>query len=258
MVTASRQPEEIQTAAVSVSALTGAGALRRDPLRLDAALVSIPGVSLVNENVNVRNSTGYTRGLGSRVLILLDGIPALTSDFGNMNWDLLPVTDFERVEVIKGPASALYGSFALGGVINIITKAPQPQGRFAIRTSAGVYDQPYESEWHWTDRTLISIVWTRAIRGRLASSVSFFIGPARIHRRPGEPPFSALEFYRQINARLGRQIRADALWRLQPGSPRRVRAIAPGESLSRARRIFAVSHFARCLHVLSAISLANE
>ena len=154
VVTASREPEEIRKTVVSVSALTSETALRRDPLRLDAALESIPGVSLMGENVNVRNSTGYTRGLGSRVLILIDSVPVLISDLGSMNWDMLPVTDFERVEVIKGPASALYGSYALGGVINIITKAPQPQGRFSIRTSAGIYDKPYESAWHWTDRTL--------------------------------------------------------------------------------------------------------
>jgi len=154
VVTASRRPEEIQTAVVSVSALTATEALRRNPLRLDAALESIPGVSLVGENVNVRNSTGYTRGLGSRVLILLDGVPALPSDFGNMNWDILPITDVERVEVIKGPASALYGSFALGGVINVITRPPQPQGRFAVRISAGIYDKPYERDWRWTERTL--------------------------------------------------------------------------------------------------------
>lgn len=154
VVTASRQVEEIQTAAVSVSALSSEAAMRRNPLRIDAALESIPGVSLVGENVNVRNSTGYTRGLGSRVLVLLDGIPALPSDFGNMNWDILPVTDFERIEVIKGPASALYGSFALGGVINVITKPPTPEGRFSIRTSVGVYDDPFEKEWQWTNRTL--------------------------------------------------------------------------------------------------------
>jgi len=154
VVTASRRPEEIQTAAVSVSVLTNDEALRRNTLRLDAALESIPGVNLIGENVNVRNSTGYTRGLGSRVLVLMDGVPVLTSDFGTMNWDMLPVTDFERVEVIKGPASALYGSFALGGVINIITRPPQPGGRFALRTSAGIYDEPFERDWRWTDRTL--------------------------------------------------------------------------------------------------------
>jgi len=154
VVTASRRPEEAQTAAVSVSVLTNDEALRRNTLRLDAALESIPGVNLIGENVNVRNSTGYTRGLGSRVLVLMDGVPVLTSDFGTMNWDMLPVTDFERIEVIKGPASALYGSFALGGVINIITRPPQPGGRFAMRTSAGIYDEPFERDWRWTERTL--------------------------------------------------------------------------------------------------------
>lgn len=154
VVTATRQVEEIQTAAVSVSALSNESAMRRQPLRLDAALESIPGVNLIGENVNVRNSTGYTRGLGSRVLILIDGVPALPSDFGNMNWDILPVTDFERIEVIKGPASALYGSYALGGVINIITQPPRPEGLLSVRASAGVYDDPYEPEWRWTGRTL--------------------------------------------------------------------------------------------------------
>jgi len=176
VVTASRQPEEIQTAVVSVSALTTTEALRRDPQRIDAALESIPGVNLVGENVNVRNSTGYTRGLGNRVLVLLDGVPVLTSDLGNMNWDILPVTDFERVEVIKGPSSALYGSFALGGVINVITKAPQPQGRFSIRTSIGVYDKPYESVWRWTDRTLnfnrVDLSYSRQF-GKLGLRASF-------------------------------------------------------------------------------------
>ena len=154
VVTASRQPEEIHKAVVSISALSGEAALRRNALRMDAALESIPGVSLVEQNVNVRNSSGYNRGLGSRVLILIDGVPALPTDFGNMNWDILPVTDFERIEVIKGPSSALYGSFALGGVINIITKAPAPQGKLSVRTSAGFYDEPYYPEWKWTDRTL--------------------------------------------------------------------------------------------------------
>ncbi|MGH7494158.1 MAG: TonB-dependent receptor [bacterium] len=154
VVTATRQVEEIKTAAVSVSALTNESAMRRQPLRIDAALESIPGVNLIGENVNVRNSTGYTRGLGSRVLILIDGVAALPSDFGNMNWDILPVTDFERIEVIKGPASAIYGSYALGGVINIITQPPRPEGRLAVRASGGIYDEPYQKEWQWTDRSL--------------------------------------------------------------------------------------------------------
>jgi iron complex outermembrane receptor protein len=157
VVTASREVEEVQTAVVSVSALTSRDVVRRNSLRLDDALESLPGVSLIGgnvKNVNIRNSTGFTRGIASRVLILLDDVPVLISDFGSMNWDMLPVTDVERVEVIKGPYSALYGSYALGGVINIITKPPSPQGKFSLRTSAGIYDEPYEAEWRWTERTL--------------------------------------------------------------------------------------------------------
>lgn len=154
IVTASRQEETARMATASVSVLTRDTALRRNSLRLDRALESIPGVNMMGENVNIRNSTGYTRGLGSRVLMLLDGMPVLMSDFGNMNWDILPVTDIETVEVVKGPASAIYGSFALGGVMNIITRAPSAQPRLAVRATAGIYDEPLYAAWDWTDRTL--------------------------------------------------------------------------------------------------------
>ncbi len=154
VITASREPEKVQNAVVSVSTLPAEAALRRSALRLDTVLETVPGVNVMGENVNIRNSTGYTRGLGSRVLVLLDGVPVLISDLGNMNWDIIPVTDIERVEVVKGPASALYGSFALGGVINIITRNPRPEGNLLVRAIAGVYDRPYYPEWRWTDRTL--------------------------------------------------------------------------------------------------------
>ncbi len=154
VVTASREPEKVQNAVVSVSTLPAEAALRRSTLRLDAVLETVPGVNVIGENVNIRNSTGYTRGLGSRVLVLLDGVPVLISDLGNMNWDIIPVTDIERVEVVKGPASALYGSFALGGVINIITRHPEKDARMRVRFIAGVYDRPYYPQWRWTDRTL--------------------------------------------------------------------------------------------------------
>lgn len=154
MVTASKQEEEVSRATSSVSVLTSETALRRNALRMDKALESIPGVNMMGENVNIRNSSGYTRGLGSRVLVLLDGVPVLMSDFGNMNWDILPVADMARVEVVKGPASATYGSFALGGVMNIITRKPEPRARFSFRSTTGQYDRPYYDEWKWTGRTL--------------------------------------------------------------------------------------------------------
>jgi iron complex outermembrane receptor protein len=154
VITASKRQEDLQEAVNSVSVLSARDIERRNSFRVDKALESVPGVNLTAENVNIRGSTGYSRGAGSRVLVLLDGVPALTSDLGAMNWDIVPITDVERVEVVKGAGSALYGTFALGGIINIITKPPTTEGRLGLRLSAGIYDDPSEPEWKWTNRTL--------------------------------------------------------------------------------------------------------
>jgi len=88
-----------------------------------------------------QNSSVTMRGLdaSSRVLVLLDGVPLNKSAGGSVNWQLVPINAIQRIEVIKGPASAIYGNNAMGGVINIITKNPRKplQGEAAIQ--AGNY-----------------------------------------------------------------------------------------------------------------------
>jgi len=156
IVTGSRQQEDLQRAANSVSVVTPAEIRRRNRFRIDESLQSIAGITLVGENVNVRGGSGYALlGLGaSRVLMLIDDVPVLTSDLGRANWDILPVTEVERVEVLKGAASVLYGSGGISGVINILTKRPTVTPSFSFRQSAGVYDEPSVPEWKWTNRTL--------------------------------------------------------------------------------------------------------
>jgi iron complex outermembrane receptor protein len=119
-------------------------------------LQSIAGVTLVGENVNVRGGSGYALlGLGaSRVLMLIDDVPVLTSDLGRANWDILPVTEIERVEVLKGAASVLYGSGGVSGIVNVLTRRPSSSPSFSFRQSAGVYDEPSVREWKWTNNTL--------------------------------------------------------------------------------------------------------
>jgi iron complex outermembrane receptor protein len=156
IVTGSRQQEDLQRAANSVGVIASSEIRRRDRLRIDESLQSIAGVNLVGENVNVRGGSGYTLlGLGaSRVLMLIDDVPVLTSDLGRANWDILPVTEVERIEVLKGAASVLYGAGGISGVVNVLTRRPASTPSFSFRQSAGVYDDPSVDTWRWTNRTL--------------------------------------------------------------------------------------------------------
>jgi len=156
VVTGSRQAEDLNEAANSVSVLSASEIRQRDRFRIDEALQTIPGVELVGENVNVRGGTGYSLlGVGgSRVLMLIDDVPVLTSDLGRANWDILPVTELDRVEVLKGAASVLYGSGGISGVVNVITRRPTDEAQISFRHSIGIYSDPSVEEWKWTDKTL--------------------------------------------------------------------------------------------------------
>ncbi len=118
------------------------------------AVAYTPSVQFIGEQLNIRGSSGYSRGAGSRVLMLLDGVPANAGDSGAINWDVIPLTEVERIEVMKGAGSALYGTSALGGVINVVTADPPEDPITRVRLRAGFYDDPPFSEWIWSDQTL--------------------------------------------------------------------------------------------------------
>ncbi|MGD8699542.1 MAG: TonB-dependent receptor, partial [Gemmatimonadales bacterium] len=118
------------------------------------AVAFAPSIQFVGDQLNIRGSSGYSRGAGSRVLMLLDGVPANAGDSGSINWDVIPLTEIERIEVMKGAGSALYGTAALGGVINVVTADPPEDPITRVRLRAGFYDDPPFSEWIWSDQTL--------------------------------------------------------------------------------------------------------
>ena len=106
------------------------------------------------DQMDIRGSTGFARGVGSRVLMLLDGHPALSADGGEINFRALPVIDLARTEVVKGAYSALYGSNALGGVVNLITTPVDDRPTTAARAHFDAYDVP--SDYRWNDGLLNS------------------------------------------------------------------------------------------------------
>ncbi len=154
VVTAGKKAQSFQDVPNSVSIVTTRDIERRNRVYLNEVLEYTPGVNFMHGDVNIRGSSGFSLGAGSRVLLLLDGIPMMPGDSGDIKWDIIPISQIERVEVIKGAGSALYGSYALGGVINIISKEPSPEPFTELKFSSGIYDKPYYPEWEWTKKTL--------------------------------------------------------------------------------------------------------
>ena len=151
VVTATRRPQLFSEAPISMSVTDKRELTGFNSFTLSGPLRHLPGVSQVGSQVSIRGSSGYSRGTGSRVLLLLDGVPALSADQADIKWDTIPVTEVERVELIKGAGSALYGTGALGGVINVLTRSPSELPETRFRLVSGLYDQPAHPSWEWRD-----------------------------------------------------------------------------------------------------------
>lgn len=120
---------------------------------VDEALNKIPGVNIIDGQANIRGGSGYSYGAGSRVLLLMDDMPILQPDAGFPFWDDIPIENIEQVEVVKGAASALYGSAALNGIINIRTAYPRAEPETKVATFYTTYFKPEDAEKAWWDQT---------------------------------------------------------------------------------------------------------
>lgn len=120
--------------------------------KMDEAMEKVPGVTIVDGQANIRGGSGWSYGAGSRVLVLVDDIPLLTADAADVKWSFIPTENVEQVEVVKGAASALYGSSALNGVINVVTAWPKNEPYTKVIMYTGFTENPRHSEYVWWGR----------------------------------------------------------------------------------------------------------
>ena len=151
VVTATRREQNVMEAPISVTVIGLRQILEKGAISLEEVVPFEAGVTAVKGQLNIRGASGYTLGAGSRSLLLLDGVPLLGSAAGNIVWTVIPASEIERVEILKSAGSALYGSSAMGGVLNIITRNGPlaPQTRW--RTRLGRYSRPRYRQWRWRD-----------------------------------------------------------------------------------------------------------
>lgn len=150
IVTAGKYQQKKSDLTVSSEVIHSEEFENRNFSNLEDAIRYVPGVTMTDDQVSIRGSGGYSRGAGARALMAIDGLPFYTGDTGEIVWEMIPVTELKRVEIIKGAASSLYGSGAIGGVINNITKDISEKPQTVVNAFYGIFDKPYYDQWDWS------------------------------------------------------------------------------------------------------------
>jgi outer membrane cobalamin receptor len=102
-------------------------------------LEQTPGLTIMDEEPQIRSGSGYSFGVGSRVAILVDDMPVMSGDISKVEWSFIPMENIEQIEVIKGASSVLYGSSALSGAINVRTSYPKDKPLTKVVTYTGFH-----------------------------------------------------------------------------------------------------------------------
>ena len=152
LVTAGKYKQKKSELPVSAEIIAGSEFTERNFSNLADAVRYVPGVTMTEDQISIRGSSGYSRGTGSRALLAIDGLPFYTGDTGEIVWEMIPVSEIQRVEIIKGAASSLYGSSAIGGVVNCLTRDISEKPLTIINGFYGIFDRPYYNEWDWSGK----------------------------------------------------------------------------------------------------------
>ena len=124
-VTANRQAESLKDVPANVQVITEKDIKLRNVQTASDAVAMATGVSASNSVEGTVNLRGYS---SKNILVLVDGQQMNTAWNGDVDWNMIPVENIRKIEVVSGGQSALYGGRAVGGVINIITKSEKRDG----------------------------------------------------------------------------------------------------------------------------------
>lgn len=150
IVSASKYAQRIQESISSIEVIKANTIETGNLPSADRAIDKMPGISIVNNEPQIRAGSGFSSGLGSRVMVMVDEIPLLRGDAGRPDWALLPVDDIEQIELVKGASSVVFGSSAINGAVNVRTAWPGDDPSTKITSFIGTYSKPlrkYTTPW---------------------------------------------------------------------------------------------------------------
>src|SRR5262245_7181954 len=178
VVTASKVEQKLVNAPATLTVVTS-DVIQSTPSTNYAELFrTVPGVNITQTSARDFNITtrAATATLATSQLALLDGRSLYLDFFGFVAWDLLPVnpTELKQIEVIRGPASAVWGANAMNGVINFISKTPREMAGNSVTLTLGGFDGDADKGEKLGNGTMFGFYGThaRAINERWAYKLS--------------------------------------------------------------------------------------
>ncbi len=149
VVSSGKFEQKLEELTVSMEVIKPNLIQNKNTTSIETVLEQVPGLTIIDNDPQIRGGSGFTFGVGSRVAIVVDGVPLLSGDAGRPEWSYIPVENIEQIEVIKGASSVLYGSSALNGVINIRSAYPRSKPKTTVNYSAGQYSIPKSPAENW-------------------------------------------------------------------------------------------------------------
>jgi vitamin B12 transporter len=142
IVTASRVPEPVTASFFSTTVLTRADIEASQVQSVQDLLATVAGINIDNAGGLGQQSSVFIRGTDSdHTLLLIDGVRVGSATIGSAPWEIIPLEQIDHIEVVRGPLSTLYGSDAVGGVIQIFTRqAAEPGVTLGGSATAGSLD----------------------------------------------------------------------------------------------------------------------
>ncbi len=149
VISASKFEQKLSELTVSMEVIKPALIESRNTTNIIQVLDQVPGLNILDGEPQIRSGSGFSFGVGSRVAVLVDGMPVLIGDQGRPEWSFLPIENVEQIEVIKGASSVLYGSSSLSGVINVRTTYPKEKPLTKVESYYGQYSAPSVADAKW-------------------------------------------------------------------------------------------------------------
>ncbi|MBO4655558.1 MAG: TonB-dependent receptor [Bacteroidales bacterium] len=152
-VVTSKYEKEPEKSTSSIVVIDPKKSVTKNVTTADQLVNTAGGIAVVDNEPQIRGGSGFSSGMGSRVMIMLDDMPLLRPDAGRPMWNFIPMEDVEQVDIMKGAASVVFGSSALTGAINVLTAYPRSKPKTKVTAFAGIYSKPKdERETSWNHR----------------------------------------------------------------------------------------------------------